>query len=232
VGIHIVQKGENLSVIARKYGIHFWANIYLAAENDGFRLKRPSPGLIQPGDRIFIPNKASISHLEARAVVKHTLPKLFTQATLDLCWHACAKMLFCWKYRHPSAEADFKQKLGTDYDKPGGLHMRASGQVLTKLGMTSTNVTSVNQLHEILVLWGPLWVVEINGNFHAQVLTGYNLSTCEWYLLDPLGKGMTITFDETGGATGGSIGTATLSNMSRKRDINSLTLDNLVFGYR
>jgi hypothetical protein len=43
---------------------------------------------------------------------------------------------------------------------------------------------------------------------------------------------MTITFDEAGGATGGAMGASTLANMSRKRPINSMTLDNLVFGYR
>jgi hypothetical protein len=104
--------------------------------------------------------------------------------------------------------------------------------VLAKLGMTWANVGSINELHEILAVRGPLWVAEMNGNSHAQVLTGYNLTTLEWYLLDPLGKGMTITFDTSGGATGGSIGQATLANMSRKRSINSVRLDNLVFGYR
>jgi hypothetical protein len=229
--VHTVQKGESLSVIARQHGIRFWANMYLAAENDGFRDKRPNPDLIQPGDRIVIPSKASIARLEARAEVNHTLPKLFTQPTLDLCWQACAKMLYCWKNRGGNAEADFKNSLGTDYDKPGGLQMQNRIPVLSKLGMRSANVTNINQLHELLCVKGPLWVAEINGGAHAQILTGYNLMNCTWSLLDPLGKGMTITFDEAGGATGGSMGAANLGNMTRRRSINSMVLDNLVFGY-
>ena len=232
MNVHVVQGGENLSVIARKYNIHFWANIYLAGENDDFRFKHRNPNLIHPGDRIVIPDKASIARLEARAEINHTLPKLFTQGTLDLCWQACAKMLYCWKNRHGSAEADFARALGEDYNKPGGLSMAASQKVLGKLGMTWAKVGSINELHEILLARGPLWVAEVNGNLHAQILTGYNLINCEWYLLDPLAKGMSITFDEAGGATGGAIGAATLANMSRKRPINSMTLDNLVFGYR
>jgi len=230
--VHVVQRGESLSAIARRYGVRFWANIYLAGENDDFRLKHPNPNLIRPGDRIVIPDKAAIAKLEARADVNNTLPKLFTQRTLDLCWQACAEMLYCWKHRHPGAESDFARNLGQDYGKPGGLSMADSRKVLGKLGMTWAQVSSVNELHEILLTRGPLWVAEINGNCHALILTGYNLINCEWYLLDPLGKGMTITFDTTGGATGGAMGAPTLGNMSRKRLINSMTLDNLVFGYR
>jgi hypothetical protein len=229
--VHTVKRGESLSAIARQHGIRFWANMYLAGENDGFRQKRPNPDLIQPGDRIIIPSRASIARLEARAEVNHTLPKLFTQPTLDLCWQACAKMLYYWKNRGGNAEADFKNSLGTDYDKPGGLQMQSRIPVLSKLGMRSVNVTNINQLHEILSVKGPLWVAEINGGAHAQILTGYNLMNCTWYLLDPLGKGMAITFDEAGGATGGSTGAATLGNMTRRRSINSMVLDNLVFGY-
>ena len=229
---HEVKSGENLSLIAQKYKVKYWANIYLAGENDDFRSKRPNPHLIHPGDKVVIPSKESISKLEGRAEVNHTLPKLFTQPTIELCWQACAAMLFCWKYRTSNAEEEFRRKLGTDYNKPGGLRMADSKKVLGKLGMTWANVASINELHEILLVRGPLWVAEINGNAHAQVLTGYNLTTLQWHLLDPLGKGMAITFDTSGGATGGSIGRATLANMSRKRSINAMTLDNLVFGYR
>lgn len=229
--VHVVQKGENLSHIARQYDIRFWANIYLAGENNGFRDRRSNPNLIHPGDRIVIPTKASISRLEARSEVNHAVPKLFTQPTLDLCWQACAKMLYCWKHRGSSAEADFKNKLGDAYNRPGGLRMTDSQRVLGRLGMDWANVGSINELHQIVLDRGPLWVTEINGTAHAQILTGYNLLSCQWYLLDPLGRGQTITFDETGGATGGAMGAPTLKNMSRTRSINSMTLDNLVFGF-
>lgn len=229
---HEVKPGESLSRIAQQYKVKYWANIYLAGENDAFRSIRPNPNLILPGDKIVIPSKESISRLETRAEVNHQLPKLFTQPSLDLCWQACAAMLYCWKYRTANAEEEFKRKLGFDYNKPGGLRMVDRKTVLAKLGMTWANVASINELHELLVVRGPMFVAEINGNAHAQVLTGYNLITLKWYLLDPLGKGMTITFDTSGRATGGSTGQATLADMSRKRPITELTLDNLVFGYR
>jgi hypothetical protein len=229
--VHTVRRGESLSGIATKHGIRYWANIYLAGENDDFRRKRPNPNLIMPGDTIVIPARASIARLETHPELRHTLPKLFTQPTLDLCWQACAEMLFCWKFRQPTAEADFKKRLGPDYGKPGGLRMQDRRQLLGRLGMAWANVGSVNELHDILIVRGPLWVAEINAGIHAQILTGYSLTTCMWYFLDPLGKGMSITFDDVGGATGGAIGGATLVNMSRKRSINSLVLDNLVFGY-
>jgi hypothetical protein len=232
MGIHVVKLGENLSRIAQHYGVRYWANIYLAGENDDLRSKRSNPNLICPGDKVVIPSKGSIARLETRAEVNYVLPKLFTQSTIDLCWQACAEMVYCWKYQTGNAEEEFKRKLGADYNKPGGLNMADRKTVLSKLGMTWAGVASVNELHEILAVRGPLFVAETNGNVHAQVLTGYNLMTVEWYLLDPLGKGMRIDFNTSGAVTGGSIGQATLANMSRKRPINSMVLDPLMFGYR
>lgn len=53
---HIVQPGENLTVIARKYGIPDWRTLYNHPNNLAFRNKRPNPNLIFPGDQLFIPN--------------------------------------------------------------------------------------------------------------------------------------------------------------------------------
>jgi len=54
---HIVQRGENLTVISRKYGITDWRTIYNHPNNQAFRNKRPNPNLIHPGDQLFIPTK-------------------------------------------------------------------------------------------------------------------------------------------------------------------------------
>jgi Papain-like cysteine protease AvrRpt2/LysM domain len=225
--VHIVKAGESLSQIAQHYGIKYWANLYLSAENDPLFSKRRSPDMLLPGDKIVIPSKASIATLESRPEVKHTLPKLFTQARMDLCWEASAEMVFCWKFPTPNAEEDFKTKLGTDYHTPV-VTLASARTILPKLGMTTWNIHSVNELHQT-VASGPLWVAEINGSAHAQVLTGYNLKTLEWYLLDPLGQGMTITFGEDGGVSGGATGTTAVLHA---RKIDSLRLDNTVYGYR
>ena|ERR1700733_5594261 len=51
MSIHVVKLGENLSRIAQHYGVRYWANIYLAGENDDLRSKRSNPNLICPVDK-------------------------------------------------------------------------------------------------------------------------------------------------------------------------------------
>lgn len=55
--VHTVKRGENLSLIARKYGIRSWQEIYNHPSNATFRHQRPNPNLIHPGDQINIPEK-------------------------------------------------------------------------------------------------------------------------------------------------------------------------------
>ena len=52
---YIVQKGDNLSKIARKFKLKSWKSIYYYEKNREFREKRPDPNLIRPGDRLIIP---------------------------------------------------------------------------------------------------------------------------------------------------------------------------------
>jgi N-acetylmuramoyl-L-alanine amidase len=53
---HKVVQGECLSSIARRYGFARWRTIYDDAANADFRTKRPNPNIIQPGDRLYIPD--------------------------------------------------------------------------------------------------------------------------------------------------------------------------------
>jgi len=53
--IHTVQKGDNLSKIARQYKHKDWRVIYHHPDNAAFRKRRKNPNLIMPGDEIFIP---------------------------------------------------------------------------------------------------------------------------------------------------------------------------------
>ncbi len=57
---HIVQRGENLTLIARRYGIPHWQTIYDHPNNLGFRRKRPNPNTILPGDQLFVPDQRSV----------------------------------------------------------------------------------------------------------------------------------------------------------------------------
>lgn len=53
---HTIAQGENLTIIAEKYGfISNWRAIYFHPSNAAFRKKRPNPMLVYPGDVINIP---------------------------------------------------------------------------------------------------------------------------------------------------------------------------------
>jgi hypothetical protein len=54
---HIVQQGECLPSIAKKYGFADYRTIYDHPLNAEFKRKRPDPHVLQPGDVVWIPNK-------------------------------------------------------------------------------------------------------------------------------------------------------------------------------
>jgi hypothetical protein len=53
--IYTVVKGDNLTVIAQKFGVPSWRDIYFHPDNAAFRAKRRIPDLIYPGDVVKIP---------------------------------------------------------------------------------------------------------------------------------------------------------------------------------
>ena len=56
---HTVQQGETLQLIAKKYRIGDWKQLYYHADNAEFRKKRPNPNILNPGDVINIPDFAA-----------------------------------------------------------------------------------------------------------------------------------------------------------------------------
>jgi hypothetical protein len=56
---YTVKAGDSLSEIAKAHGVTYWRAIYNDPANAGFRVKRPNPNLIQPGDSIVIPGGAT-----------------------------------------------------------------------------------------------------------------------------------------------------------------------------
>ncbi len=54
---YTVQSGDNLSAIARRFGLRSWQEIYNLPENADFRRRRPNPNLIFPGDVVMIPGQ-------------------------------------------------------------------------------------------------------------------------------------------------------------------------------
>jgi hypothetical protein len=51
-----VRSGDNLSAIARRFGLKSFRDIYDHPDNAAFRIKRPNPNLIFPGDVVMIPD--------------------------------------------------------------------------------------------------------------------------------------------------------------------------------
>lgn len=52
---YIVKPGDNLTVIARRFGLASWRELYNHPRNADFKRKRPNPNLIHPGDKLYVP---------------------------------------------------------------------------------------------------------------------------------------------------------------------------------
>lgn len=52
---YTVRSGDTFVIIAENHGIPEWRTIYNHAENADFRLRRPNPNVIYPGDEMYIP---------------------------------------------------------------------------------------------------------------------------------------------------------------------------------
>jgi hypothetical protein len=67
---HDVKQGETLIALAVKNGLESWQDILNASENAELKKKRPDPGILMAGDKVFIPNR--VLRQEASAVdAKH-----------------------------------------------------------------------------------------------------------------------------------------------------------------
>lgn len=53
--VHLVRKGENLTLIARQHGVRGWKKLWNAPDNEPLRKKRKSPHVLHAGDEVVIP---------------------------------------------------------------------------------------------------------------------------------------------------------------------------------
>jgi len=61
---HIVEQGEHVSRIAKKYGLSDYRTIWDHGNNDELKRTRQNPNVLFPGDRLFVPDKEQ--RIEAR----------------------------------------------------------------------------------------------------------------------------------------------------------------------
>ena len=55
MGIHVVEAGESLSSIAKRFKVATWQDIYNHPQNENFRKLRKNPNVIHVGDKVFVP---------------------------------------------------------------------------------------------------------------------------------------------------------------------------------
>jgi N-acetylmuramoyl-L-alanine amidase len=55
--VHSVQPGDTMVSIAHRYGFREWRTIYEHPENAELRSKRTDPDVLDPGDKVYIPDK-------------------------------------------------------------------------------------------------------------------------------------------------------------------------------
>jgi N-acetylmuramoyl-L-alanine amidase len=83
MGHHVtVEQGDHLPALAEEAGFSDWRTVWDAPENAELRAQRKEPGLLAPGDRVFLPDKQAGDGVRvptgasARFRVKIRLPKL------------------------------------------------------------------------------------------------------------------------------------------------------------
>lgn len=82
---HKVRQGETLIGLAATNGLKDWQSILERPENAGLKKARPDPGVLLPGDRVFIPPrelKQAAKPVDARHSFKVTLPRAWLRLAL------------------------------------------------------------------------------------------------------------------------------------------------------
>ncbi len=245
---YVVVSGDNLSRIAVRHGIRYWQNIYLATENAAFREARTNPDLIQPGERIQIPDLDSIRPMERQPTLVHRDVPLFTQSS-ETCWRATGKMLYLRRFPR-SNEVEFNTRIGARFQSlEAGLASANWSDFYTRaLGMTETIITGPNDLHRAIATRGPVIAAIGSGDSaHSMVAAGYDILLGRWLVLDPAaGEELTFADEEivvgrsapaasssasAATLTGFRTGPATWENMSRWLWILDTSIHQRIFHY-
>jgi hypothetical protein len=83
MAIYTVKPGDCMSSIAAAFGLGDYKDIYDAPANAEYRKLRPNPDIIQPGDKIVIPDLIPFTRVLATGQ-KHTIKVKLPRATLQV----------------------------------------------------------------------------------------------------------------------------------------------------
>ena len=133
-----------------------------------------------------------------------TVP-VYSQPTEYLCWEACARMMWHWRYR---GLAKYTQKAGNWTNRNTGLYQLQMDLFYRQLGLRSLQKAKGANVRHALK-WTPVIFTDIGKVAgHAMVTIGYNDNTGAYTVINPCAL-LTINFDEHGGSkstcTGGTV---------------------------
>jgi len=173
---YTVKAGDNLTAIAKKFGVPSWQSIYNSPDNAAFRAKRPNPNLIYAGDILMVPDL----NVRGRSVGL-TVPFIHQESPMA-CWSAGARMLY--SYRNMSTDpldAVYKADTGITDAQYMDLARQAGLETVPPYQMTY----GPDYIADLLTKYGPIWAAgRWNGPLHVIVITGVD-SDGTLYINDP-----------------------------------------------
>lgn len=122
---------------------------------------------------------------------------VFSQRTLALCWEACARMLWGWRYKNSAQSWNvYAQKSGAYGRMNVGLSEQQMDTFYRQLGIRSLKKPSGRNIRHALK-WSPVIVTSIKqAQGHALVVTGHNSG--KYAVVNPCAV-QVVNFDEASG---------------------------------
>jgi hypothetical protein len=203
---YVVKSGDTLGGIASRHGLKSYREIYDHPENAEFRVKRPNPDKIYPGDVLMIP--------EAKKDSDVSLPPPWPvgQANSYWCWAASLEAWLNVSDREQRDQFELMEdfKAWTD-PRNGGLTAVGWGQVSIKyrmLGRVYSRRPGFNHPSTLTAEWLQTTLKEAQGKYilliynispdgpsHVVVVYGVQVKNGTAWVkaMDPMGKGELVS---------------------------------------
>jgi papain like cysteine protease AvrRpt2/LysM domain-containing protein len=203
---YTVQRGDSLSLIARRFHIANWQTIYNHPQNADFRRRRPNPNLIYPGDVVFLPDGRITpppGPAPAPRRLDYTVPGMIdviAQPTSLVCWATVYTMMRSWKFQTSTpirtAVAEVDERYGIRVDNNQALppneflpFLRAANMRYEPMANYTIEAWANN-----LRSYGMLWVGTMNldsSGRHSRIIRAISgdggVETTFFSIIDPDG---------------------------------------------